>query len=133
MLILIVVSKNINLIILVQNSIWFVLFPDSRFRGNDNINCITGENTHIFKKDLTRDEGLCIIDNNYQYYIKQFIWVCMNKDGARDILFNYIKEKGLRYTRQRENILEAFLMAGKHITVEELYIILKKKLTLIWI
>ena len=51
----------------------------------------------------------------------------MNKNEARDILFNYIKEKGLRYTRQREEILEAFLMAGKHITVEELYNILKKK------
>lgn len=51
----------------------------------------------------------------------------MNKNEARDILFNYIKEKGLRYTKQREEILEVFLTAGKHITVEELYNGLKKK------
>ncbi len=51
----------------------------------------------------------------------------MDRDEARDILFNFIKEKGLRYTRQREGILQAFLSAGRHITVEELYNVLRKK------
>jgi Fur family ferric uptake transcriptional regulator len=55
--------------------------------------------------------------------------IIMNWNEARDILFAYIKEKGLRYTKQREEILEAFLKAGKHITVEELYNKLKKKNT----
>jgi Fur family ferric uptake transcriptional regulator len=49
----------------------------------------------------------------------------MNK--ASDIFRNYIKEKGLRNTRQREAILEAFLSGEKHITVEELFNLAKKK------
>ncbi|MBI5198909.1 MAG: transcriptional repressor [Nitrospirae bacterium] len=53
----------------------------------------------------------------------------MDRDEARDILFNFIKEKSLRYTRQREEILQTFLSAGRHITVEELYNVLRKKNT----
>jgi len=49
----------------------------------------------------------------------------MNK--AKDIFGSYIKEKGLRHTRQREVILDAFLSADKHITVEELFNVIKKK------
>lgn len=45
---------------------------------------------------------------------------------AKSIFFNYVKNKGLRNTRQREVILDAFLAAAKHITAEELYTILKK-------
>ncbi|MBI2252270.1 MAG: transcriptional repressor [Armatimonadetes bacterium] len=44
----------------------------------------------------------------------------MTINKAKNILFNYIKEKNLRYTKQREEILEAYLNADKHITVEEL-------------
>lgn len=51
----------------------------------------------------------------------------MSINKAKNILFNYIKEKNLRYTKQREEILEAFLKADRHITVEELYNDLKKK------
>ncbi len=39
----------------------------------------------------------------------------------------YIKDKGLRYTKQREAILKAFLRADGHVTVEELYMQLRKK------
>lgn len=46
---------------------------------------------------------------------------------ARDILRDYLKEKGLRNTRQREIILDAFLSGGRHITGEELFNIIKKK------
>ncbi|MEK6692185.1 MAG: transcriptional repressor [Nitrospirota bacterium] len=53
----------------------------------------------------------------------------MDRDEARNILFNFIKEKSLRYTRQREEILQTFLSAGRHITVEELYNVLRKKNT----
>ena len=51
----------------------------------------------------------------------------MDKNQERDIFVNYLKEKGLRNTRQREEILHAFLTANKHITVEELYNELAKK------
>ena len=42
-------------------------------------------------------------------------------------VFNYIKEKGLRNTTQREIILDAFLLSERHITVEDLYNIVRKK------
>jgi Fur family ferric uptake transcriptional regulator len=49
----------------------------------------------------------------------------MNK--AKDIFASYIREKGLRHTRQRDVILDAFLSADKHITVEELSNLVKKR------
>jgi Fur family ferric uptake transcriptional regulator len=52
----------------------------------------------------------------------------MLKTEIKDIFGNYIKEKGLRNTRQREEILDAFFSAGRHITVDNLYNILKKKI-----
>ncbi|MBA4373319.1 MAG: transcriptional repressor [Thermodesulfovibrio sp.] len=45
----------------------------------------------------------------------------MIKHTAKDIFRNYIQEKGLRNTRQREAILDVFFSADKHITVEELF------------
>ncbi|OGW76476.1 MAG: transcriptional repressor [Nitrospirae bacterium RIFCSPHIGHO2_02_FULL_40_19] len=51
----------------------------------------------------------------------------MGRDKAKDIFLNYIKEKGLRNTNQREVILDTFLHANKHITVEELFNTVKKK------
>ena len=50
----------------------------------------------------------------------------MGKSDSRDIFFNYVREKGLRNTKQREEILDAFLAAEKHITVDELFDIVKK-------
>ncbi len=49
----------------------------------------------------------------------------MNK--AKDIFGSYIKERGLRHTRQREAILDTFLSADKHITVEELFNLVKRR------
>ena len=46
---------------------------------------------------------------------------------ARDIFIGCLKERGLRYTSQREAILEAFLTSKNHITVEDLYTTLRKK------
>lgn len=46
---------------------------------------------------------------------------------AKDIFLNYAKKKGLRNTRQREEILNAFLSADKHITADDLYNTVKKK------
>jgi Fur family ferric uptake transcriptional regulator len=46
---------------------------------------------------------------------------------AKDIFRNCIKEKGLRHTRQREDILDAFLSSQGHVTVEELFNSLKKR------
>ncbi len=48
-------------------------------------------------------------------------------EEAKDIFLNYIKQKGLRLTRQREEILGTFLLADKHITVDDLFNALKKK------
>ncbi|TAN39497.1 MAG: transcriptional repressor [Nitrospirae bacterium] len=45
---------------------------------------------------------------------------------AKDIFKDYLFEKGLRNTRQREEILNVFFSADKHITVEELFNMLKK-------
>ena len=50
----------------------------------------------------------------------------MNKSSANDIFVKYIREKGLRNTKQRELILDSFLHANKHITVEELFDTVKK-------
>ncbi|MCL5023404.1 MAG: transcriptional repressor [Nitrospirae bacterium] len=46
---------------------------------------------------------------------------------AKDILRNYLREKGLRNTRQREVIFDAFFSADKHITVEGLFNFIKRK------
>ncbi len=46
-------------------------------------------------------------------------------NNARDIFRSYIKEKGLRNTRQREEILDAFFSAEKHITVDNLFAALR--------
>ena len=39
----------------------------------------------------------------------------------------FIRQKGLRYTPQREEILKTFLSVEKHLSTEELYRIVKKK------
>ena len=50
----------------------------------------------------------------------------MNKNSANNIFVKYLREKGLRNTKQRELILDSFLHANKHITVEELFDTVKK-------
>jgi len=50
----------------------------------------------------------------------------MSKNEAKEAFLAYIRGKGLRNTRQREDILEAFLSSGGHITVDDLYNKLKK-------
>ena len=49
----------------------------------------------------------------------------MSVNKAKEIFRNYLREKGLRSTRQREEILDAFLSSDKHITVEELFNVIK--------
>ena len=44
-----------------------------------------------------------------------------------EILEKLIREKGLRYTPQREEILKIFLSIEKHLSTDELYKIVKKK------
>lgn len=44
-----------------------------------------------------------------------------------DIFISFLKRKKLRLTDQREEILRAFLKINKHLSVEDLYEILKKK------
>lgn len=49
----------------------------------------------------------------------------MTTNKAKDIFRKYLSEKGLRNTRQRDVILDAFLSVKKHITVEELFSVIK--------
>jgi len=43
------------------------------------------------------------------------------------ILDDFIKSKALRYTPQRERVLDIFLSVEKHVSVDELYKLVKKK------
>ena len=51
----------------------------------------------------------------------------MHLKAAKNIFRNYIKEKGLRNTSQRDEILDAFLSSEKHITVEKLFTLMRMK------
>ncbi len=53
--------------------------------------------------------------------------IVMAKNPEREIFVSYLKQKGLRNTKQREEILDAFLTSDGHITVEELYHAVTKK------
>ncbi len=46
---------------------------------------------------------------------------------AYQIFERYLREKGLNLTSQRREVLEVFLSSGRHLTVEELYNLAKKK------
>ena len=48
-------------------------------------------------------------------------------DEARRRLAEYLKERGLRSTRQRDTVLEAFLGRGSHVSVDELYDVVRKE------
>lgn len=50
----------------------------------------------------------------------------MTTTRARERLTDYIGAKGLRQTRQRETILNAFLSSGRHITASELHEIISR-------
>jgi Fur family transcriptional regulator, ferric uptake regulator len=44
-----------------------------------------------------------------------------------DVLGEFIRSKGLRHTPQREKILDIFLSTEKHVSVDELYKLVKKR------
>ncbi len=44
-----------------------------------------------------------------------------------EILEKFISDKGLRYTPQREEILKVFLSVERHLSLDELYKIVRKK------
>jgi Fur family transcriptional regulator, ferric uptake regulator len=45
---------------------------------------------------------------------------------AGNLFVEFLRQKNLKLTHQREDILRAFLGSGKHLSVEELYELLKK-------
>jgi Fur family ferric uptake transcriptional regulator len=45
----------------------------------------------------------------------------------REIFLHYIKQKNLKWSRQREIILQQFISTHKHVTTEELYQSVRKK------
>ncbi len=49
------------------------------------------------------------------------------KSEFKEIFIKYIEDKGMRHTKQRELIVDSFFSAGRHITSEELFNIVKKK------
>lgn len=44
-----------------------------------------------------------------------------------EVFINFLREKNLKLTEQREEILDSFIKTNKHLTVEELYDRVKKK------
>ena len=46
---------------------------------------------------------------------------------AIKVFVDFLRKKGLQVTRQREEVLKMFLRADRHLSVEELYNIVKKK------
>lgn len=51
----------------------------------------------------------------------------MTTASPRALFAEYLLKKGLRNTSQREDILAVFYSAGKHLTIEELHSLIKKK------
>jgi len=51
----------------------------------------------------------------------------MNTHSAKDLFRSCIRERGLRNTKQREVILDAFLSGDKHITIDELFALIKER------
>ena len=47
--------------------------------------------------------------------------------SAESIFRHYLKEKGLLYSKQREQILDIFLKTEKHPTINDLYALVRKK------
>jgi Fur family ferric uptake transcriptional regulator len=45
---------------------------------------------------------------------------------ATDHLAEYLAGQGLKSTRQRDDILDIFVSAGRHLSAEELYLLVKK-------
>jgi len=48
------------------------------------------------------------------------------KKKASDHLAEYLSGQGLKSTRQRDEILNIFVSAGRHLSAEELYLLVKK-------
>jgi len=55
------------------------------------------------------------------------ITIIIMRITAKDIFSEFLTRKGLRQTKQREQILEEFLAAKGHLTIDDLYNILKKR------
>ncbi|MEK6698727.1 MAG: transcriptional repressor [Nitrospirota bacterium] len=49
----------------------------------------------------------------------------MRKQAAEQ-LSEYLSGQGLKSTRQRDDVLNAFVSAGRHLSAEELYLLVKK-------
>jgi Fur family ferric uptake transcriptional regulator len=48
-------------------------------------------------------------------------------EKEREVLSGHIRNKNLKHSEQRQIILEVFLETEKHLTAEELYLMVKKK------
>lgn len=48
------------------------------------------------------------------------------KNKATEQLSEYLTGQGLKSTRQRDSVLNVFVSAGRHLSAEELYLLIKK-------
>lgn len=62
-----------------------------------------------------------IIDNEFQNQKEE------NMSKEMGIFIDFLKRRGLKLTRQREEIFKIFLSTDRHLSVEELYHIIKKR------
>ncbi|MFA5780300.1 MAG: transcriptional repressor [Elusimicrobiota bacterium] len=51
----------------------------------------------------------------------------MTNDNEEKIFEDYLETQGLKHSRQRKGVLDVFLSIDKHLSVDELYRIAKKK------
>ena len=47
--------------------------------------------------------------------------------SPRDVFNQYLKDKSIRYSQQREYILDVYLRVERHVTVSEFYDLIRKK------
>jgi len=47
--------------------------------------------------------------------------------SAKDLFTEYLKSNGLLYSEQREQLLDIFLKTEKHLTINDLYALVRKK------
>ncbi len=48
-------------------------------------------------------------------------------ESAKDVFNQYLKDKGIRNSEQREHIVDIFLKTEKHLTIADLYELTRKK------
>jgi len=83
-----------------------------------------GTNVKLFSKNFDKFPVFCNIHKNEIENNNQSGGVVME---AKQFFREYLKTKGLLYSQQREQILDIFLKTEKHLSIDELYSLVKRK------